>query len=499
MYLVPLGIILLFSLSNIWPLIWGYMHTPPGMVFPGTIHHPSDYFYYLSQFAQHSRPFLTTINLFTTEDVPPSFVGWVNILLGKIFSLIGFSAQTAYGVSVIALTILALYSALMLAKKIHGNEKAATITLLLFSIFHAFPTRRDGTPSYHDYWNNIAVPHVRLGGVPHQLLTTLLSFITVILLLTGKPTKKHYAVMLLIGAMLASLQPVQWALIVGVSGMVYVLNKRPVILPLLLFVGGIVPALYLMRLFQTEPFIQLRLWEAAQQNNLTFTHFLLATGPVFLLSLFSIPIALVRLTPPILFSVLYSLITLILFLSPVPKLAAISHVRFFTALSVFCLSSVAAIGILKLKRYTLAALVALALLLFPVHLRSIRLANTFSPSNAYQYLRIDDYRFLTQSAGYSTDADDVFLVLWPYNTIFPGITGKRSFNGHPLLTIDAEVKDARANAFFDGTMNDADMTAFLHTYAIKYVIAYTWMKHLERIPALTYIASTDTLVLYRAQ
>jgi len=64
--------------------IVGKLATPPNMVYLGTVHWPSDYFYYLSQFAQGTYNFLSSTMLFTPEKLKPVLVGWQNVLTGRI-------------------------------------------------------------------------------------------------------------------------------------------------------------------------------------------------------------------------------------------------------------------------------------------------------------------------------------------------------------------------------------------------------------------------------
>ncbi len=131
-------IIALATLENVWPLITGLLKAPPGYVFLGTVHYPADYFYYLSQFAQGSQRWLTTMNLFSAESVSPTLVGWSNVLIGRIFHLFGLSPFVAYHTSVVILTIIVLASGYRLAERITGDKRIATLALYLFTLFHAY-------------------------------------------------------------------------------------------------------------------------------------------------------------------------------------------------------------------------------------------------------------------------------------------------------------------------------------------------------------------------
>lgn len=53
--------------------------------------------------------------------------------------------------------------------------------------------------------------------------------------------------------------------------------------------------------------------------------------------------------------------------------------------------------------------------------------------------------------------------------LLPGRSGVRVFTGHPFETIDADVKDAQAEAFFRGEMSDTEWQNLREEYDIRYV------------------------------
>lgn len=426
-------IILLATLENSAPLLIDILKTPPGSVFLGTVHHPADYFYYLSQFAQGSYRWLTTVNLYTNEPVPPSFVGWSNVLLGRLFALIGIPHLWAYHLSVIIFTAVFFLVAYRLSLAILGKKWPATLTLFLFAIFHAFPIVRDGALSYADYWNNVAVPTVRLGGVPHQLIIGIVSLLSVLFFI-----RKRALGLALCGFVLASLQPVLW-LLVGLAAVATRSWKNIAVF----LTAGAIPALYLWRLFATQPFLQLKLWEAGQQNHLTLWQFMLATGPIFLLTVFFIPRFLSKNEVSKLLIFCFALLSVALFLSPLPSALGFTHVRFMSALTILCLSIIAADGLSALGKPGIAIALGLFFLLLPNHVKTITINTKVDTNNAYYYLPKGDYDLLRRAADISTP-EDTFYVIWPFNVVFPGISGRRSFNGHPLLTINAAQKETQA-------------------------------------------------------
>jgi hypothetical protein len=530
MNLFALFIILLSTIENIWPIFMGYALTPKNYMFLGTIHHPGDYFYYLSQFTQGTTRLLLTKDLYTSEPLPANLVGWFNALLGLLFSRIGISSMIGYDVSVIVLTVVLLTASYFLALFIFRSRFAATLTLYLFTLFHAFPLVVNGKLAYHDYWSNVASPLARFGHVPHQLLIIICSIVSVHLInqwgAASVRTKRTLGIALFcLHIVIASLQPVLWVLLTAVAGISMTLDsiiKRrpfkaslPHFIPVLLMgLGGFAPALYLSRLFMTAPYSQLKAWELAQHNPLTPTHFLLSTGPVFLIALVALPAFLFtfkrnpdtgymqvtfrNLPFARIHTVLFAGISLFLFLSPIPYRIGLPDIRFVSSLTVLCVSIIAANGLLHIKKlYLWLVLIALTLILIPSHIRSAEIANDFQQNNAYQYLSVWDYSFLVSSAKVSSNEDDAYLVIWPFNLIFPGVTAKKSFGGHPLLTIDSQTKDSLAQQFFDNVMSTDEKKQFLRKYHITYVIAYVWTPALSQAPFLSTLLKTSTLVLYK--
>lgn len=521
---VIVSIIVLATAENFLPFVIGLMQTPDQYVFLGTVHHPADYFYYLSQFAQGSYRFITTVNLFSGEQATPTFVGWSNVLIGNMFHLVGLSPLVAYHTSIAILTIALFVSGYRLAYRISRDKRVSTLTLYLFALFHAFPVLREGKPSYGDYWNNFAVPRVRFGGVPHQLLLNTASFLLVYFVLewaNDKRTAKTLIGMGLASLILASLQPVLWVLIIGAlmfaAGFLHVrkITKFPIPqsanLPtnhlravfLTLFVTGIPPVIYLTKLFSAPPFSQLKLWEASQQIPLTVEHFISATGPIFLIAVLTVPLYLTRISFARLIVIIFSALSLTLFLSPLPHLFGVSQVRVMSTLTILFLSCIASSGIYSfMKQHTKAAralgailLTGLSLIMLPNHVITMRIASAFARDNAYIYLPTAQYNFL-QESGSVGQTNETYFIAWPYNELFPAITGRRSYNGHPLITVNSPEKDRLAAAILNGSMSaEATHTFFLEN-RITYLIVPADNTYIANLPYLTRKLASNSLVLY---
>jgi hypothetical protein len=69
-----------------------------------------------------------------------------------------------------------------------------------------------------------------------------------------------------------------------------------------------------------------------------------------------------------------------------------------------------------------------------------------------------------------TNAQDEIIIAAPRTGMWlPGRGGVRVFAGHPFETINAEVKDAQAEAFFRGEMPDDEWQRLKERYGIRYV------------------------------
>lgn len=525
MWIIPTVLIIGAIVENIWPLFAGYSATPPGKVFLGTVHHPFDYFYYLSQFAQGTTHWLTARDLYTSERLPATLVGWSNVLMGKLGFLVGLSPQATYGISVIVLTIVICIAAYRLSRAVLPTKFAAFTAVALFAVYHAFPKSEHGSWTFYDYWNNFANPSVRFGGVPHQLLIVVVSVVAATLMLTKRKSSPWitYALVGITGLVLASLQPVLWAFMVGCFGLsigIFGRLKRykfsdlvTLCLPLTFFaVGGAPAALYLAKLFSGEPFIQLRQWESAQQMQLSLVPLLLSTGPVAVIALASLPSFLSAKTVPRISMAVFPLLSIGVFVSPLPAALGVTQVRFMSALTILSISIIAAHGILALDRlcatlpkfhlprYAVSATIVLFITAFllPSHMRTLAMTTDFQTDNGYQYLNTSDYGFLLQAGRLATE-QDTFLIIWPYNLDFPGITGKKSYNGHPLLTVHADAKDSMAEKLFDGKLSENEVRQFFTDAHITYVIAYTWTPALGSYPFLQDLRSSGALILYRVE
>ena len=414
------------------------------------------------------------------------------MLTGRLFHLFGIPAIPAYQITIAIWTFFLCLSAYKLALLILKNKHKALLSLVLFVLYHSFLIISDNHWTYADYWNNFSVPRVRFGGVPHQLLLSTLSVLTLSLLL-----RKKRILMAVSAFFLASLQPILWLLVAASCGIASLIKRRSIFPTLVLFLSGLPAAIYLNEIFSTLPFSQLKIWEASQLVPLKLSGFFLAMGPIFIIALISLPVF-VKKWPFEKFVIFtFTLLSLTFLMSPIPQMLRLTNIRFMSALAILCVCLIAADGLMHIKSRILfiSLIFILGILLIPNHIRTVKMSSDFTPSNAYEYLSKSDFNFLSsmQTIGKPTDT---FLVLWPYNMPFPALTGKRTYHGHPLLTINPSVKNANAAAFYDENLTNEQIQKFLINNDIRYIVAYPWQTSLNQLSYLKVLQQTDNLVVF---
>lgn len=269
-----------------------------------------------------------------------------------------------------------------------------------------------------------------------------------------------------------------------------------------IFVAGVPVAAYLQSLFRLLPYSQLTGWEATQQVRLSLIGWVGALGPVTLLGLAGLWLWRSKLTLLKLILIIYTIVSLIGLVTPMSVKLGLTNIRFASAATILILAMAAAEFItyisakLSNRRWALALiLLGLTLMTAPGHWRQFLARLKFDPQNAYYYLPQESLSVL-EFAQKISGSHDTFLVIWPYNVSFSGITGRRQYNGHPLLTIASASKDKTAYEFFAGNLSQREMQALLVQERITYLLAYPWT--FNPLPEfLQMLAGSSTLSLYR--
>ncbi|MCX6793913.1 MAG: hypothetical protein NTY06_02295, partial [Candidatus Gottesmanbacteria bacterium] len=205
---------ILYTLVLSLNYILGVAKTPQGYVFLGTVHHPNDYSYYLSQFTQGKEHWLHSIDLFTSEKTQPTLVGFTNVLAGHMLSLVNIPPIPAYQLTLTFYTFLFFLLVIFLLEALFPKEKETQcIALILLGIANVVP----GSGSF---FANVTEPMTRFARVPHQMLGLICIILPMLIVLKWHQSHslsvKFIQVIFTIGAsiLLANINPIQWILVV---------------------------------------------------------------------------------------------------------------------------------------------------------------------------------------------------------------------------------------------------------------------------------------------
>jgi hypothetical protein len=526
-------IIACFTLINISSYYILLFHSPQYTVFLGTVHYPLDYLYYLSFITQGKTHWLRAYHLFTGERIRLEFLNWIYVLGGHIGSLFHLEPRIMYQVMVVGGSIIYLIMAYKLVCLLMPKNTSRQLMLfVLFLTSNAFPRiYEEGGKwifSYYYPYNNFGHPFVRLSNVPHFLViqTAIMATVYFAVLFRQKHSVRYGILLAITGLILGSLQPVQWAFMTGILALgmliihctIWVTRSERSQLPLSkiinqllpafsLFVGGIIPALYLKHLFSLPPYADVALWENNQQIRISFWHFIRLNGPLMILAIAGLPFVVRKLSTASFIVILNAFLTALLFFSPIPSYMCIMNIRFISVLPTLAFAYISTIVHWDLaKRIDRARTAACAWLLaflalaitIPATLRQLyertqisppQDVNTYLPAGAYQAFAV---------AARAAGERDIVLVEPTFTQAFAAISGRHVYASNSFATIDYERKSREVMDFFYNTkMTGQDRVAFLNKNNIRYIVGYAWAP--LDLPKLISLYKNDYMILYKVE
>lgn len=438
-------------------------------------------------------------HLFTNEPLIPTWIYWFNALLGKVH----MNPFLTYNVALILLVIGVLTLIWHIVNRSITDpitKHIAFIFVISASNFFDFATFfRDGTLKLlGDFWFSPTPALNRLGGVPHQVLQTILC-LSVILLhekltQSSKKTSLQLVALFTISFLASAANPIQMLLVslTLLAVLVWKIYKKhytsrdlvaisTVLLPTLL------GALATNFEFSHHPILTAaKVWENNQRFSLSMPQFFWAMGPIGAFIPFGVYTAIKKHTTMYLTLVVYTLLSLIFFFTPLPTLLDTSPVRWLSPASYIGLTLLAASGFVwcikfidkKTKQFQLVLLIALIsylLLTIPavvtqIHARTAPLA-TDSRLIALNHIPYDVIDGLIQIQNSETDGVVICDPALFYDVIIPAITGKKSFTGHPIHTLYPDTKEALRQELFSGSMNELVAKEFMKNHSITFVVA----------------------------
>lgn len=521
-----IGLILLVLMQ--WQYIYLVIHTPPGKVFLGTVHFPPDYFNYLTNIVQGEKNFLKSTVLYTQEKIPENYLRWPFVILGRIHYLTGIGIAEIYNLANIVFLVSFLWAVYKFLKIIFpGEPEKRVLAFLFFAFSMAWPVIHFGSEgiqlSYYYQWYNIGNIFVRFGQTPHHLLgNTLLTLGFLLLVIwfekNNQQDSRKRAVnaflLFIFGFLSASLSPTHFVISVIASFVALILftfSRKTLFrsgnfVPCLSFVAGGIPSLiYIYLLHKTEPYNAVAIWEVVQQLNINAKTLFLSGGLIIILAFFGvIPLWRKRGFGPI-FSLVYTFISLIFYMSDIPFRMGMTNVRFWPQTVYIFLGVMGAEGIYyisglfkKKKEFVLALI-----LLFYF------LTVTFS---IYAYLR-DNIKDRTNNSFFYLDKNvyqaylyvhdnlpdkSIFIMPWVLNESFPAFTGRRVYYGDAVshLTINSAEKTNKAMEFLDGKMTEDEISTFFERGNISYVLNFNNGQY-EKYPFLKKVYSNPVVSVYK--
>jgi hypothetical protein len=529
---VPLILIIaLFTLCNISSYFFMAAKTPPFTIFTGAVHYPTDYLYYLSFITQGKDHWLRSYHLFTGETNTLEFLNWIYVLGGHIGSLIRLSPPVIFLCMITIGSIIYLLAAYKLMSIcIPKNASARMMAYLLFLLSNAVPHIYQDHGrwifSYYYPFNNLGHPFMRLINVPHHIFIQCFIMLALYMGITFWQHKKFLyttVILAVLGILLAGTQPLQWAFVGGVLGVggifawwkTYGKNSSHTWIPEGLFaflpsgvlaIAGFIPALYLKHLYTLPPFYNMIQWESQQQTYISFWHFLELYGPVMMLGLLGIPWIVKKISVPVLPLLLYMVITILVFFSPVPERMEILNLRFFSVIPVFAAAYISTTVIWSItKRFksvpTKPTAWFLAFLLIaitiPVTVQQLyeRTINAL-PQDINAYLPVG--AMMTYDVARKTvSPTETVLVDYNYASSFAAFTGKHVFVSTNLSTIDFDRKLKETGAFFYAPGSVDDKIAWLKKNNISYIFTNAWTP--LPLPDLTIVDKNDFSILYKVE
>lgn len=531
--------------------ILGKMREPAGTMYLGTVHYPPDYFYYLSQMIQGKAHWLYSTMLFTSEKLPMVLVGWQHVLFGRVFSLLGIGVIDTYELAVISSLLLFLILAYFLVRIIFPDDKYKRILAYFFfvsanSLFKIINTPKGWDLSFFWYWYNHGFQQVRFGPTPHHLLAN--SFYTLILILayywfSGRRHRIKIALGLVTSSViLSSINPVYWGLatlILGVTPAVLMvvfklkeikgglkgfkgglkqyfasLRLESLLAPfVLLLISGFPVALYVKSIYVMPPYSYSNLWEAQQQVWVNPYWLVVGSGLVIPLAVIGV-IGFLRAKNILrVMGVILILICSVFYMSPIPQKLGVTNIRFWSSNLYIFWGALAAEGVIGITNYELRiknkrrisflvfSLIMIVYLVSIIPTYYVGYRDALAPTklnDSFYYLPKDAYSAYLEAAKLG-DEKSIYLVQWPFDETFPALTGRKSFYGYYMLTINSSEKEQKAFSFLDGKMTDDEAKAFLNLYKINFIITYPWKPKINDYTFINRVGGNGFLGVYRVE
>lgn len=518
-WLVVIFICVAASLFSSAKYVSQLLSRPPGHVFVGMIQYHEDFYYYLDQFYQGAHGGWLTYNNFTTENLPPTLIYFNHILLGKLFGLIGFTSFAAYNLSLLLLEpVFFLLCYLVLYLTFPGSRRLRIAAFLIFIFSTSLPEVVTASSRVLPEVKPMLMFRAkntffsRFGNIPGQYIERILFLILFLIIsktAAGLKNIRSSMEILSVKTMLISHRiPLFFMMVITgwlslsnpVNALMFILVLMIVLVSVfriskegikgsLIFFLPVCFTFILVSAYVSFTVNRDLVYKLANEWDLkeyreeflyyNFPLFVKAIGlilPFFTIGLFRMVRVRLRMAEKL--AVFISLFSLAGFyftrFLPVP----VPGFRFITAYSYLFMAVIAVNGMEFLEEISKRKILPYLLAGYLV-VNSYTIAHSFmseikipsEPTYHFTYIPNDIYyglKYLSEN----TPRDAVVLAS-PNTSIdlmIPGITGRKTFTGHNLVTLRAGEKDEQARGFFYEWTDVDRARKFLTDNHIDYVI-----------------------------
>lgn len=504
-----------------------YIRRPPDTIFVGIAHYWEDLYYYLDQFYQGAHGAWLTTNNFSIEKFPPTTIYFINILLGKLGGLFGLESFTTYNLAIIFSKFLFIIVSYYVIKKIVPNSASYRLIILCIFLFStSFPIvnlNAHGSFSISNLTLFRAENTVssRFGNVPGSLIRNILFLLALVLsskliknvernfeLYKTKTIQRLFGtrtlmlLVVIVGLlMILSLSDAAKIVVLSLVVGIYLLfhlpkNKKASYLFIWSILGVCIllpPSLLMLNAYNAikgNPAYSYAIaWDMEQQQIVISN---LLKNPIeIILSFGTLGIAFIsgiyfawkkEKTNLESLGYIFACIGIIGFFLPTHLVTPIPGFRLIFSSSYVFVAMIAFQALIQVKKKAgTMAFVAVVLIYFlpnVITITNTTIQNSKPLKEPYYHLAYlpktiyDSLLFLR-----AQKPDDAIVLGNPVTSLdmlIPGFTGKRTYSGHFLMTINAKQKDKNVTDFLYKWTDQDLAKKFLTENNIKYVF---WTKY----------------------
>lgn len=502
-------------------LIAQYIRRPPDRVFVGMSHYFEDFYYYLDQFYQGAHGGWLTVNNFTTEKLAPTLIYYPHILMGKLGALFGLEPFASYNISVLVFKFIFIilgYLVLLRVFPKNPSYRFAAFLIFLFSTAFTFSTFGDQGEILtlpRRIWGTKNLITTRFGNIPYRHFINIL-FLSILLLIgpvisnlinyfhdeKKNEQRKDFIIkkiliplipVVILLLLLTIADSVMGFVLVAASAIVMILNRpeknvREYYIFSLSFLAVILipfilAGIYLLRTIDLDPvYRQAVAWDIdeffKQIVDVKLADYPLSFGTLGFSLVLGLPLFL-RKKKNIYeqFAGVTLAICILGYLFPLVTQIRFPGSRFIFSATYLFAGVVGFYGLLTIDRLAKKRILPILIIIY-----LLINFNTFKISfmQSIAPVKEPDYHFTYLTAGFykgllflrNLPPKDAIVLANSYTSVdlmIPGLTGKKTYSGHFLITLNSEEKDRNSQDFFYERGDSRKSYEFLKNNNIKYV------------------------------